>query len=161
MTWPQSRGKQTRVSMMMMMMKILTIKKYCRNVSMQLGHHTAGSVYHAWMLGHGEPGALFGGTVALSNSKQKGSWSRHTLPFASLALPRQEILLLVVKWPIIIWNNQPRTEVWRLHLRAAPTSTGSGSSAHKWFTSVQFITNSSWTASKSNAWLSTGACVDL
>lgn len=41
------------------------------------------------------------------------------------------------------------------------TSTSLGSSAHEQFTSVQFITNSSWTASKSNAWLSTGAYVDL
>lgn len=44
-----------------------------------MGLRAAVSVYHAWMLGHGEPDALFGGTVVLSNWKQKGSWTRlHT-----------------------------------------------------------------------------------
>lgn len=64
---------------------------------MQQGQQAEGSVYRTWMLGHAEPDALFGGTVALSNANHKGSRTRHTLPFASLALPRQEILLLVVK----------------------------------------------------------------
>lgn len=70
---------------MMMRMKIHTKRKYCGNVSMQQGHW----LDHAWMLGHGEPDALFGGTVALlSNSKQKeGSWAQtHTaLGLASTA----------------------------------------------------------------------------
>lgn len=51
-----------------------------------------------WMHGLSEPNALCNsGTVALWDSRQEENWSRHTFTLASLALPRQEILLLIVK----------------------------------------------------------------
>lgn len=40
---------------------------------MQQVHQAAESVYQACILGHDEPDALFGATVALSNWKQNGS----------------------------------------------------------------------------------------
>lgn len=83
--------------MMMMVMIIRTIMKKSANLLRSTGLLAEVSVCHVWMRGLGEPNALFSGTVARWDSKKKENSSRHTLPLASLAVPRQEILPLIVK----------------------------------------------------------------
>lgn len=77
------------------------------------GHLAEVSVCHIWMHGLSEPNApCKSSTVARWDSKQKENWSRHTLPLASLAVPRQDILPLIVKWRSRIREQSLHSVLW-------------------------------------------------
>lgn len=77
------------------------------------GHLAEVSVCHIWMHSLSELNApCKSSTVARWDSKQKENWSRHTLPLASLAVPRQEILPLIVKWRSRIREQSLHSVLW-------------------------------------------------
>lgn len=64
----------------------------------RLGHLAEVRVCLVWIWGLSEPDALCeSGTVPCWDSKHKKNWGRHAVRRASLTLPTQEILLLILK----------------------------------------------------------------
>lgn len=130
--------------MMMMMMMIHTITKNCGRVFMQLGHWAARKC------------------VSRLDVGSRWTWCTLWWHSSTIGKPEQTRTPLCLACTAETGNPafgcemtdyilEQSADMWGLHLRVALRSTGLGSSAHEQFTWVQFMNNSFWIASKSNA----------